>query len=227
MAEGDSRRKPHTMIGGIENKHCAKCDSWKALDAFQSTNDRWDGLRATCLDCSRAMTATWRENNRDHTRSYNSAWNKSHPERMAETKKVLKEKYPERERIYKHRANKKRRSTLAGALHHRVSNLVRISLKKNKHGGTFHNLVDYSRDDLQKRLNKTMPHGYTWTDFIQGRLHIDHIIPVTAFNFSSVDDLDFKRCWALSNLRLFPAADNIRKNNHLDRPFQPSLAIAG
>jgi len=34
-----------------------------------------------------------------------------------------------------------------------------------------------------------------------------------------------KRCWALSNLRLLPAKENMIKHNKLDRPFQPALRI--
>ena len=225
MAENDPRRKPHKIIDGIDHKHCTKCDSWKTVDSFRGDRGRWDGLKASCVDCSKTMTAKWRAGNKAHTKAYNDAWNKAHPEVMAAVKERQKALYPERVRENGNRANRKRRATLAGALHHRVSSLVRVSLKKNKHGSTFHNLVDYSREDLQKRLGKTIPAGYSWVDFIQGRLHIDHIIPVTAFNFSSTNDLDFKRCWALTNLRLLPAADNIRKYNHVARPFQPSFAM--
>lgn len=37
---------------------------------------------------------------------------------------------------------------------------------------------------------------------------------------------DFKRCWALRNLQLLPAKDNLRKNAKIGKPFQPSLGIS-
>jgi len=46
------------------------------------------------------------------------------------------------------------------------------------------------------------------------------------FNFSSPDDLDFKRCWDLKNLRPMWGTDNIKKGAKLSKPFQPALAIA-
>lgn len=70
-----------------------------------------------------------------------------------------------------------------------------------------------------------MPKGYTWADFMAGRLHIDHKVPLAAFNFTTSEDLDFKRAWALSNLQLLPEADNIAKSDSLDGPFQPSLGF--
>ena len=55
--------------------------------------------------------------------------------------------------------------------------------------------------------------------------HIDHIIPKSAFNFETYKDMDFKRCWSLSNLQPLWAGENSRKHNHLEKAFQPSLRI--
>lgn len=85
--------------------------------------------------------------------------------------------------------------------------------------------LGYTADQLRDRLMQTMPHGYDWDDFLSGGLHIDHITPLSAFNFTTVDDLDFRRAWALSNLRLLPAAENIQKSDKLSQPFQPSLCF--
>lgn len=88
-------------------------------------------------------------------------------------------------------------------------------------------LVDFTFPELVARLQDTMPDEYTWQDFLTGgRLHIDHIIPVTKFCFTGPQDIDFKRCWSLGNLRLLPAGDNRRKSNHITEPFQPALPLA-
>jgi len=65
--------------------------------------------------------------------------------------------------------------------------------------------------------------GMSWDNY--GEWHIDHIIPVAVFNYSSVDHIDFSRCWALSNLRPLWAADNLHKNAKLTEAFQPALAL--
>jgi len=87
-------------------------------------------------------------------------------------------------------------------------------------------LLGYSIERLQTRLIKTIPNGYTWDDFLSGKLHIDHIIPIAAFNFESHNDPDFKRCWALSNLQLLPAEENLKKGAKILYPFQPNLGLA-
>ena len=110
-------------------------------------------------------------------------------------------------------------------LNGRMSTAVNIALKNKKAGRCWETLVGYTLIDLIKRLNKTMPRDYTWKDFLIGELHIDHKIPISAFNFTRPEHIDFKKCWALSNLRLLPAKENLMKRNHLDKPFQPALRI--
>jgi len=110
-------------------------------------------------------------------------------------------------------------------LNKRISCLIRISLKKGKKGYHWEDLVGYTLNDLIGRLKSTMPKGYTWQDFIKGRLHIDHIVPTSAFNFIETKHIDFKNCWSLENLRLLPAKENLSKHNKLTKPFQPSLAM--
>ena len=87
------------------------------------------------------------------------------------------------------------------------------------------NLVDYTLDNLIKHLKKTMPEGYTWDDYLNGKLHIDHKIPISVFNFDKPEHIDFKRCWGLKNLRLLSAKENLIKGAKLSRPFQPALQI--
>ena len=80
-------------------------------------------------------------------------------------------------------------------------------------------------EQLKAWLELTMPEGYSWDDFINGKLHIDHIIPVKLFNFERYDHIDFKRCWALDNLQLLTAMENNKKRARLGSSFQPSLML--
>ena len=70
-------------------------------------------------------------------------------------------------------------------------------------------LVDYTVTVLKAHLEKQFTEGMTWEN--HGAWHIDHIIPICAFNYESPGDLDFKRCWALGNLQPLWAEDNIKK----------------
>jgi hypothetical protein len=113
------------------------------------------------------------------------------------------------------------------ALSKRTSCLVRDCLKgRIKNGRSWQALVGYSVDDLRQHIENQFKDGMTWERFLAGEIHIDHKIPVSAFNFITTEDIDFKRCWAISNLQPLWAKDNLKKKDKLLKPFQPSLAIA-
>ena len=51
----------------------------------------------------------------------------------------------------------------------------------------------------------------TWDDNDQTtwKWQLDHIIPHSEFHYDSMDHPDFKKCWALENLRAIPAKQNV------------------
>jgi hypothetical protein len=103
---------------------------------------------------------------------------------------------------------------------------INQSLKGNKNGRSWEKIVGYTLDKLIKHLEKQFLPGMTWKNRGRGGWHIDHIIPVSAFNFETVEDIDFRKCWALNNLRPLWEVENLRKADRVDKPFQSSLAIA-
>lgn len=111
---------------------------------------------------------------------------------------------------------------------HRMSAAMRKAIRQEKAGRHWESLVGYTVDDLIKRLKSTLPKGYSWEkDFVggNGTLHIDHIIPMSSFNFNTTDDIDFRRCFALINLQLLPASENLHKFTKISKSFQPCLAL--
>lgn len=107
----------------------------------------------------------------------------------------------------------------------RMKNAIWKSLKSKKAGRHWESLVGYTCEDLIKRLKRTMPKNYCWQDYMEGKLHIDHIIPKSVFNFTKSGHIGFQKCWALKNLQLLPAKENISKSNKLARPFQFAFQI--
>ena len=107
----------------------------------------------------------------------------------------------------------------------RIAAGMRFSLKEGiaKGGAHWEDLVGYNYSQLERRLKKTMPEGYSWDDFLIGDLHIDHIRPIASFNITSADCFDFRQCWALDNLRLLPASQNRLKKDNLLAPAPMSL----
>ena len=104
-----------------------------------------------------------------------------------------------------------RSKNIKNMLDNRIKCLINYSLRRSnikREGKSWRKLLDYSAEELINRLNDTIPEGYTWNDFLEGKLDIDHIKPVMLFNFNSPNDNEFKKCWSLNNLRLLSVSDN-------------------
>jgi hypothetical protein len=70
--------------------------------------------------------------------------------------------------------------------------------------------VGYTLNELKLHLQNQFKDGMSWDNM--GEWHIDHIFPISAFNFTKPEDPEFRQCWALDNLRPLWATDNLRKN---------------
>lgn len=171
--------------------------------------------------------------NKEHRKEYRKQYYQEHKERSLELGRQWNIKNKEERKIYRIENRKRRkkyesmmrRENSKYNLTHKISRGIKYSLKESKNGRHWEDLVGYTSEALIKHLKQTIPEGYTWQDYMEGRLHIDHKIPISAHNFTKPEHPDFKRCWSLDNLQLLPARENLTKSNKLARPFQPALKI--
>lgn len=82
-------------------------------------------------------------------------------------------------------------------------------------------LLGYTKEELKQHLESQFKENMVWKDCKEqfnftGNWHIDHIRPVSSFNFTTTDCEDFKKCWALENLRPLWAEDNRLKGDSWD-----------
>lgn len=98
----------------------------------------------------------------------------------------------------------------------RISASIRHALRKKlikKNVPTF-DLLGYTVKELKAHLESLFTDGMSWDNMSEW--HIDHIRPVSTFDFDSTEHPDFKKCWALDNLQPLWAADNMKKHNTWD-----------
>ena len=50
----------------------------------------------------------------------------------------------------------------------------------------------------------------TWDDLLKGKIHIDHIIPISYFDLEKIEEQ--QKCFHYTNLQPLWAEENIRKN---------------
>jgi len=197
-------------------------------------------------------TRKWRKENTEYCKEYGKQWRESNKGKIIRyiqknraVKSILDKQYriKHKEELKKYgieyralhkneirqrgnrNSNKRYKDDLKFNLGCKVCIGVRTSLKGNKKGRRWEDLVGYTLNDLFNHLKKTMPEGYNWNDYLEGRLHLDHKVPISVFNYTKPEHIDFKRCWALDNLQFLPAKENIIKSNYLAKPFQASLKL--
>lgn len=90
-----------------------------------------------------------------------------------------------------------------------ISTKIYKLLKNNKMNLHWHELVEFNASELIEHLEKQFTPGMSWDNY--GEWHIDHIIPIAVWNYTSAEDKEFKLCWSLSNLQPLWASDNQSK----------------
>ena len=117
-----------------------------------------------------------------------------------------------------HAGYRKLRSKPINVVRARTGGYLRQALKRYgiKEYRKKEEILGYTIEDLYRHLESqfTEENGYTWDNMDEW--HIDHIRPVSSFDFDSTDHPDFKKCWALNNLQPLWAFDNMSKGDKWD-----------
>lgn len=236
-------------------KKCCRCEKTKAASEFQKDNRSKSGLTSACKDCEnargrekylrtrdrvlkkqterrsenpekhRAQGKSWYERNKEKNLARTTKWRRNNPEKARAYTKKWEAANPG-SRLDR---NRRRLRTPRG----RIENAIRAGINKeirsvDKRGNKTFDILGYSPTTLMRHLEKQFADGMSWDNYGHGYgcWHIEHKIPVVAHNYDTPYDLDFKDCWSLKNLRPLWAEENWSKNDKLDKPFQPSLALA-
>lgn len=90
---------------------------------------------------------------------------------------------------------------------------IRGGIKNKALSPSFIKMFGFTIDQFLSHIESKLTTGMTMDDFISGKIHIDHIIPVSAFNHT--DREQFKACWSLENMQPLTPRDNIAKHDSL------------
>lgn len=106
---------------------------------------------------------------------------------------------------------------------HNIGNSVRKALNNIEKGGKTFDYLPYTPKELKEHLESQFEDWMNWDNY-GGRnndkrktWHIDHIIPQNQFKYTSLEDIEFKKCWALSNLRPLEKIENMKKGCHISK----------
>lgn len=211
----------------LAEKLCGKCRSIKSVAGFYRRAGRKDGLQSFCIECCKAVRAErygekksevvagerrYREQNREKVAARRAAYYQSNKQDLLVGNRLRsmawRKANPERRRAASR--NEARRNTVAYKLNQRIGVSLRTYLRGRKGGSRTEAIVGYTLLELHAHIERQFLRGMSWDNM--GEWHIDHIVPLCAFEFDGPDDPEVKRAWGLANLRPIWARDNIAKN---------------
>lgn len=208
---------------------CNKCGLLKTEDCFYDS-------RSTCKNCKIQYQKDYYASNKkninkkQHVRYLENAEeiianqlerDKNRKEEIALYQKEYRKNNKDKAKIYA----KKKKQKPENKIREAISTSVRRALRSNgflKNGVSFFEKIGYTPEVLRKHLiNQFEPwmnlnnfgsyDPETWNekDKTTWTWNIDHKKPHSEFNYKTMDDLEFKECWSLENLRPYSAKDNI------------------
>lgn len=228
--------------GKGNTKVCTSCGTTKPAKSefFHKSSLGVYGLESKCKVCINKLRLEWRnspeytkwyQDNRDvilqRCKVYNAANSEKIAARNAEKyKNTPREVFNaahklKRERNIEHyRAKGREKEALlrkdpSYRLKQRISTRINQLLKGGKCGQRTYELLGYSDIELKEHIERQFTDGMSWDEFMKGKIHIDHILPVSMFNIETHESPDFKVCWGLPNLRPLWAFDNLSKGSKL------------
>lgn len=121
-------------------------------------------------------------------------------------------------------SKKRREKDPAIKLRNSCSSLIRYILKGSKNNSSILLYLPYTMQELKTHLESLWEPWMTWENYgmvskLKRTWQIDHIVPQSLLPYSSMEDENFKKCWALENLRPLDSLENIKKGNKLIKPI--------
>lgn len=201
------KKATQTISSGV--KLCFRCGINKKLTDFLKSETSNDGCSVYCKKCRSEIWAERKAAGKVKRNPESVKRSREHDRVRRKTDPEYRAKRREYEFMRRVTDPKFR---LRSAVKHAIWTALREPHNR-KRSARLKLLVGFTTRKLARHLESQFCDGMSWDNY--GKWEIDHIVPVSHFDFKSVDDKGFKACWALENLRPLWATDNLKKNSKL------------
>jgi len=201
----------------------AKNKSYCKNCAKQYSKQYYDNNREKCLE----KLKTKRQNNKELYQEKDRQYYYNNKEFCLKKSKKWKDNNKDKIREYRNQYNKERYQKLKNdpifKLRKNIRNSINKFLKKNlnRKSGSILKYLPYTIQELRNYLESKFENWMNWENYGsyecgRKKWHLDHIRPHSSFFYTSMEELDFKKCWALENLRPLEATENMSKQDKFE-----------
>ena len=180
-----------------QTKHCHQCDTTKTVDQFYKHRSKEDGRQTQCKDCQKARQKARYSEHGEEIRSKVKAYYAANREEVIA-------------RVIYYNRNRLAHDPVFRWVHKTRVNLRDILRGKGSHQPTL-DLLGCTRQEYRDHLESKFTDDMSWDNY--GEWHVDHIIPVSAFDQSDLEQR--KECWHYSNTQPLWAEDNMAKGTSI------------
>lgn len=225
-------RKAHLKT----EQKCKICETVKTIDQFRKRDRKGRAsFEVYCIPCEQEYSRKacserydpekakqYRAENLEELQAKSRKYNAENKDKILQHRLENKEKYREYQRKY---FTEKRASNPEFKIRGLLSNSVLKWLKRNdsnKNGKSILQNLPYTMAELRTHLEFQFESWMNWENHGKYRKtvwddnnqstwtwQIDHIIPCSDLPYASMEDENFRTCWALANLRPLSAKQNI------------------
>lgn len=200
-------------------KTCKACNMQKDLNLFSIKNKIKLYYYAYCKECKYSLDKEYRKKNKIKLTLCKKIWYLNNRDliikRCCSYKKNNRIKYNDN---YKNRIKNDPKFKLRES----IRQAIKYSLNKEKNGKSISDYLPYSIQELKEYLESKFDSWMNWTNHgkynpliwdesnsLTWTWQLDHIIPQSDLPYNSMTDENFKKCWALDNLRPYSAKQNL------------------
>lgn len=179
-----------------------------------------------------AKACEYQEENKDKAKASNRKSKKKHAQKRRKYNRDWRDQNIERERKKESaRVHKRRETDPVFRLRQNVSKTINKMLKEqnaSKKGSSFLAYIPYTIQEYKDHIESLFEPWMNWdnqgkysrktwddNDSSTWKWQIDHIIPQSKLPYTSMEDNNFKKCWALTNLQPLSAKDNLLKGDKI------------
>jgi len=210
------------------DRKCSKCKEYKPNNLFIKG-------RAQCKICRDIYHAHYRANNKNKINDGMKLYFKNNKEKILECQRKYRKENSEKISAYnknyintrfdykEYKRNWQKNKLIndpSFKLRRNISRL--INFKINKNSKSSFKYLPYTVQELKKHIESQFEPWMTWDNWGSYRVklwddddistwtwQIDHIICQADLPYDSMDHINFKKCWALCNLRPYSSKSNL------------------
>lgn len=217
-------REEHPLSAQQKEKQSLRQKEWR------NVNKKRIAAVSACYyennkDRLKLIRASYYKRNKIKCRSVADKYYRANRAKILTSQRKFKLLNKEKVRITKNRSEQKRlRNNPFLKLRKRVSAQIRLYLTKNgynKDGNSILKFLPYSIKKLKQYLEGKFEPWMNWNNYgpydskswdeeeaSTWKWNIDHIVPQSKLPYTSMEEENFKKCWALENLRPYSAKQN-------------------